>query len=138
MTRTLAMIKPGAREHTEEILQIVGAEFLIIGQKVLQLTPLLAQEFYAEHQGQPFFEGLWQYMTSGPVTIMALEHPDAVKAWRKLLGATNPSDAAPETIRYLFGRGNKLPNNVAHGSDSEAAAERELAFFFAGYELIRS
>lgn len=92
------------------------------------VTPEQAKANYAEHEGKPFYEGLIAYVTSGPVVKMVLSGPDAVKVCRKLMGATNPVDAAPGTIRGDFGL--ELDANVIHGSDSPASAEREIGVFF--------
>ncbi|TLM79516.1 MAG: nucleoside-diphosphate kinase [Actinobacteria bacterium] len=87
-----------------------------------------AEANYAEHAGKPFYEGLVAYITSGPVVRMVVSGPDAVAVCRKLMGATNPAEAAPGTIRGDFGL--TLDANVVHGSDSPASAEREIAIFF--------
>lgn len=83
---------------------------------------------YAEHEGKPFYDGLVEYITSGPVVKMVITGPDAVKVCRKLMGATNPADAAPGTIRGDFGL--VMDENVIHGSDSPESAAREIAIFF--------
>jgi len=83
---------------------------------------------YAEHEGKPFYQGLIDYITSGPVVKMVISGPEAVKVCRKLMGATNPAEAAPGTIRGDFGL--VLDANVIHGSDSPESAEREIAIFF--------
>ncbi|MDY0341597.1 MAG: nucleoside-diphosphate kinase, partial [Coriobacteriia bacterium] len=83
---------------------------------------------YAEHEGKPFYAGLVEYITSGPVVKMVLAGPDAVPVVRKLMGATNPKDAAPGTIRGDYGL--TLDANIIHGSDSPESAEREIAIFF--------
>lgn len=92
------------------------------------LTPEQAAANYAEHEGKPFYQGLIDYITSGPVVKMQISGPDAVVICRKLMGATNPVDAAPGTIRGDFG--NSIDANVIHGSDSVVSAEREVALFF--------
>jgi nucleoside-diphosphate kinase len=83
---------------------------------------------YAEHEGKPFYEGLVAYITSGPVVKMVISGPDAVRVCRKLMGATNPAEAAPGTIRGDFGL--VVDENLVHGSDSPESAEREIAIFF--------
>ena len=85
---------------------------------------------YVEHQGKPFYEGLVAYITSGPVVKMVVSGPNAVAVCRKLMGATNPAEAAPGTIRGDFGL--VMDANVIHGSDSPESAEREIAIFFGG------
>lgn len=92
------------------------------------VTAAQAAENYREHEGKPFYEGLISYITSGPVVKMVLSGPDAVVVARKLMGATNPVEAAPGTIRGDFGL--ILDANIVHGSDSPASAEREIAIFF--------
>jgi len=92
------------------------------------VTPEQAAANYAEHEGKPFYAGLVEYITSGPVVKMVLVGPDAVPVVRKLMGATNPKDAAPGTIRGDFGL--TLDANIVHGSDSPESAEREIAIFF--------
>ena len=92
------------------------------------VTPEQAAANYAEHEGKPFYEGLVAYITSGPVVKMVLAGPGAVAVCRKLMGATNPADAAPGTIRGDFGL--VMDENVVHGSDSPESAEREIAIFF--------
>ena len=141
--RTLAIIKPDAREHTKAILErIKEAGFTIIAQRELLLKRAQIEEFYREHRGRPFFEALIDHMASGIVTILVLERKspsgcrEAWQDWRDLMGRTNPALAEHGTIRWEFGRYNELPKNVVHGSDSERAAEREIPFFFAGCELI--
>jgi nucleoside-diphosphate kinase len=92
------------------------------------VTPEQAAANYAEHEGKPFYAGLVEYITSGPVVKMVLAGPDAVPVVRKLMGVTNPKDAAPGTIRGDYGL--TLDANIVHGSDSPESAEREIAIFF--------
>jgi nucleoside-diphosphate kinase len=92
------------------------------------VTPQEAAANYAEHEGKPFYEGLVAYITSGPVVKMVASGPEAVRVCRKLMGATNPAEAAPGTIRGDFGL--VLDANVIHGSDSPESAEREIGIFF--------
>ncbi|HAL31146.1 MAG TPA: nucleoside-diphosphate kinase [Coriobacteriia bacterium] len=92
------------------------------------VTPEQAAANYAEHEGKPFYNGLVEYITSGPVVKMVLSGPDAVPVVRKLMGATNPKEAAPGTIRGDYGL--TLDANIVHGSDSPESAEREIAIFF--------
>lgn len=135
-TRTLAMIKPDAIKHTEEILNRARKMgFRIVAEKSLRLTPNMVQHFYIEHARKPFFPDLQAYMTSGNVHVAVLElEDDAVRVWRRLLGATNPQDAADGTIRGDFGT--SINANAAHGTDSEDATRTEIPFFFARYELM--
>jgi nucleoside-diphosphate kinase len=87
-----------------------------------------AQKFYEVHKARPFYNDLTKYMSSGPVVVLALEKENAVKAWREVMGATNPADAAEGTIRKLYGE--NIERNAVHGSDASETAKAELAFFF--------
>ena len=129
--KTYVMLKPDAvaNRHIGEII----ARFERVGLKVEQLvmaqvTPEQAAENYAEHLGKPFYEGLIEYITSGPVVKLLLCGEDAVAITRKLMGATNPKEAAPGTIRGDFGL--TMAANVIHGSDSPESAQREIGIFF--------
>jgi len=129
--RTYCMIKPDAVARGL-VGRIVG-RFEDVGLAVERLelgmvTPQQAAANYGEHEGQPFYDGLVAYITSGPVVKMVLSGPDAVSVVRKLMGVTNPKDAAPGTIRGDFGL--TLDANIVHGSDSPESAEREIAIFF--------
>lgn len=130
--RTYIMIKPDAvaRGLVGRILQRfeeVGLTFERL--EYGMVTPDQAAQNYIEHEGKPFYPGLVEYITSGPVVKMVLAGPNAVSVCRKLMGATNPADAAPGTIRGDFGL--VLDANIVHGSDSPESAEREIAIFFA-------
>lgn len=128
---TYIMIKPDAvaRGLVGRIIsRFEDAGFLVERIERAMLTPEQAAANYAEHEGKPFYEGLIDYITSGPVVKMVVTGPDAVAICRKLMGVTNPVDAAPGTIRGDFGI--QLDANVIHGSDSEASAEREIKLFF--------
>ncbi len=137
MDKTLIILKPDTvkKNQAGEVLAAVERDGLkIIGLKMLLLTRPLAKKFYAEHEGKQFYEGLIDFMTSGPVVAVALEAEDVVKRARLLMGATNPAEAAPGTIRAEFG-GGTMPDNAIHGSDSSESAKRELSFFFAEVDL---
>jgi nucleoside-diphosphate kinase len=128
--KTLLIVKPDAvsRNLTGRILaEVEGRGFVIRGLKRARLTGAQAGQFYAEHQGKPFFEPLCAYMTSEPVVLVCLEAEDAVVRLRETVGATDPNAAAPLTIRRMFAV-DKGSNSV-HASDSPASAERELGFF---------
>ena len=134
---TFAIIKPDAVEkgHTGAILaHIEKAGFKIRGMKRLHLTRAQAEGFYAEHRERGFFGELTTFMSRGPVVVLALEAEGAVLKWRETMGATDPAAAAPGTIRKLYG-GSK-GENATHGSDATTSAARELAYFFAAYELL--
>ncbi len=130
---TYIMIKPDAVERG--LIGSIVARFEATGLTVERMefgmvTPEQAAANYAEHEGKPFYGGLVAYITSGPVVKMVLRGPEAVVVCRKLMGATNPRDAAPGTIRGDFGL--TLDANIMHGSDSPESAEREIAIFFGG------
>jgi len=129
--KTYCMIKPDA--VARGLVGRIVARFEEVGLTIERLeldvvTPEQAAANYAEHEGKPFYNGLVAYITSGPVVKMVLSGPDAVSVVRKLMGVTNPKDAAPGTIRGDYGL--TLDANVIHGSDSPASAEREIAIFF--------
>ncbi len=131
MERTFVMIKPDAvaRGLVGRIVARLEEVGLVIERMELgTLARETAEANYAEHQGKPFYEGLIAYVTSGPVVRMVVSGPGAVAIARKLIGATNPADAAPGTIRGDFGL--TLDANVIHGSDSAASADREISIFF--------
>lgn len=129
--QTFVMIKPDAVERglIGAIVSRIEATGLEI--KRMELGMVSVEEAaanYAEHEGKPFYEGLMAYITSGPVVKMVVSGPGAVALCRKLMGATNPAEAAPGTMRGDFGL--VVDQNVVHGSDSNASAEREMAIFF--------
>jgi nucleoside-diphosphate kinase len=138
MERTLAIIKPDAvaSRHTGAILQrIEAAGFQIRAMRMRYLTTREAEGFYAVHRGRPFFESLTRFMSSGPIVVLALEAPDAIKKWRTLMGATDPAKADAGTLRKEFGT--SIETNATHGSDATDTAAFELGYFFAGIELVR-
>lgn len=129
--KTYTMIKPdGVRNgHIGEIMNRFERVGLTVERMELgMVTEELAKANYAEHEGKPFYDGLIAYITSGPVVKMVVSGENAVATVRKLMGATNPADAAPGTIRGDFGL--TMDENVIHGSDSVASAEREIGVFF--------
>jgi nucleoside-diphosphate kinase len=131
MERTLAMIKPDAMAagyNTAIIEHITNNGFTVVRKEEKTLSKEEAEGFYAEHSERPFFADLVSFMISGPVTIMVLEKDGAIKAWRDLMGATDPADADEGTIRKLFGA--SKGENATHGSDSVESASREVSFFF--------
>ncbi len=131
MERTLAIIKPDAvaAKHTGNIIDIIeNNDFNIVRMYKTKLSRDQAERFYAIHKGKSFFEELVCMMISGPIIVLALEKDGAIKAWRELMGDTNPANAAPGTIRNLYGI--SIGSNATHGSDSPATAVQELAFFF--------
>ncbi len=135
--RTFAIIKPDAVEknHTGAILaHIEKAGFVIKGMKRIHLSRAVAEGFYAEHSARGFFGELCTFMSRGPVVVLALEAEGAILKWRETMGATDPGAAAEGTIRKLYGA--SKGENATHGSDSPTSAARELAYFFAGSELL--
>ncbi|MDI6901427.1 MAG: nucleoside-diphosphate kinase [Anaerosomatales bacterium] len=129
--KTYVMIKPDAvaRGLVGSIVARLEAVGLTLERMELgSVTAEQAAANYAEHEGKPFYAGLVEYVTSGPVVKMVVSGPDAVAVVRKMMGATNPKDAAPGTIRGDFGL--TLDANIIHGSDSPESAEREIAIFF--------
>ena len=135
--RTLAIIKPDAvgRGLTGEIIRrIHAAKLQILAIKSLRLTRAEAQGFYAVHRERPFFKDLTEFMSSGKVVAMVLEADNAITKWRDIMGATDPAKAAPGTIRKDLGT--SIQNNCTHGSDAPQTAAFEIAYFFAGSELV--
>ena len=133
MSQTYLMIKPElvAEQVIGEILQMLTLNrFKIVRLELKQLAREQVREFYEEHVERPFYGDLVDYISGGPVVAVRLEKENAVKDLRLLVGATNPAEAAPGTIRYLYGR--SLQNNGVHASDSDPSAERELGIVFGG------
>ena len=134
--RTFTMIKPDAVEssHIGDILaQIVKAGYRIVAMKYSQLSREKAGEFYAVHRERPFYNELVEFMSRGPIVAAILEKENAVEDFRTLIGATNPANAAPGTIRALYAK--NVGENAVHGSDSDENAAIEGAFHFAGTEI---
>ena len=134
--RTLSIVKPDAvaRNLIGEIYRRFESNGLrIVAAKMLRLSQQQAEGFYAEHDGKPFFADLVAYMTSGPVVVQVLEGDDAIAANRRLMGATNPAEADPGTIRADFAE--SVEANAVHGSDSPQSAAREIDYFFAADEI---
>ena len=134
--RTFSIIKPDAVQKNAigDILNTMQKHgFRIIGLKMMEITREQAEGFYAVHAGKPFFGSLCDFMSSGPIVVMALEKENAIADLRKLMGATNPANAEEGTIRKKWAA--NIENNAIHGSDAEDTARYELSFFFAGYEL---
>jgi len=135
--QTLAIIKPDAVGvgHTGKIIdRIMAGGFRIRALKMIQQTRKQAEGFYEVHRGKPFYEGLTEFMSSAPCIVMALEKESAVKAWRDLMGATDPAKADEGTIRKEFG--GSVGENATHGSDSDENAAIEIAYFFSKLELV--
>ena len=132
---TFAIIKPNAVRtgKTGPILAMINeAGFGISAMKMISLTTFQAETFYDVHRGEPFFEGLVEFMTSGPVVVMILKRENAVDEFRRLIGNTDPEIAEPGTIRKLYAVSARM--NAVHGSDSDENARRESDFFFSTIE----
>ena len=136
LERTLSIIKPDAVENHRAgaILGRLESEgFVVKAMKRVHLTRAEVEGFYAEHKGRGFFDELCTFMARSPLIVMALERDNAVARYREVIGATDPAKAAEGTIRKLYGR--SVGENAVHGSDQPATAAREIAYFFAGYEV---
>jgi nucleoside-diphosphate kinase len=134
---TFGIIKPDAvrAANTGHIIQkILDAGFKIRALKMLHMTRQEAEGFYDVHRERPFFSGLTEFMSSGPCIVMALEKEGAVKAWRDLMGATDPAKADEGTLRKKFGA--SVGENATHGSDSDENAAIEISYFFSKLELV--
>ena len=137
MSRTFAMIKPDAVQAGTAgkiIAHVQQAGFKILGMKLTQISMPQAQKFYEVHAQRPFYGELTDFMSSGPSIVLALEAENAVQLWRDTIGATDPAEAAEGTIRKLYAE--SKGKNAVHGSDSDENAAIEIAFFFAGTELV--
>jgi len=135
--RTFGIVKPDAVRSgkTGAIIQrILDSGFKIRGLKLIHMTLNEAEGFYAVHRERPFFAGLTEFMSSSPCVVMALEKEGAVKAWRDLMGATDPAKADAGTLRKEFG--GSVGENAVHGSDSDENAAIEIAYFFSQLELV--
>lgn len=136
--RTLSIIKPDAVSQgvMGKIMSRFESEGItIVAAKMVRLTKEEAMEFYAVHRDKPFYDSLTDFMSSGPVMVMVLEGEDVIQRNRAIMGATNPKQAEKGTIRAEFGT--DVEKNAVHGSDSPETAEKEIAFFFSNYELVR-
>jgi nucleoside-diphosphate kinase len=136
MERTFAIIKPDAVEagHIGVILQrIEKSGFSVCGMRMVRLTKIEAEGFYAVHRERPFFGSLTTFMSSGPAVVLALDAPDAISRWRILMGATDPAKAEAGTLRREFGA--SIERNATHGSDATETAAFELGYFFRGVEI---
>jgi len=134
---TFGIVKPDAVRagHTGNIIQRINdAGFKLRAMKTLHMSQREAEGFYAVHRERPFFGGLTEFMSSAPCVVMVLEKDGAVKAWRDLMGATDPAKADAGTLRKDFG--GSLGENAVHGSDSDENAAIEIAYFFSQLELV--
>lgn len=134
--RTLSIIKPDAvaKGVIGEIYQCFQkAGLKVVAAKMLFLSQQQAEQFYAVHKERPFFKALVGFMSSGPVMVQVLQGENAIVAYRELMGATNPKDAAPGTIRAKFA--SSIDENAVHGSDAADTAQQEISFFFKAEEI---
>ena len=134
--RTLSIIKPDAVAKNvigDIVSRFEKADLKVVAMKMVHLSDEQAGGFYAEHKERPFFKDLVSFMTSGPVVVQVLEGENAISKNREVMGATNPADAAPGTIRAEFAE--SVGENSVHGSDAPETAAVEIAYFFSGIEL---
>ena len=137
MQKTFSIIKPDAVSGGKagKILTLLEESgFRVVALKMLKLSQAQAEGFYAVHRERPFFAGLTEFMSSGPCLVLVLEKAGAVKAWRDLMGATDPAKADAGTLRKEFGA--SVGENAVHGSDSEENARIEISYFFSQLELV--
>ena len=137
MEQTLSIIKPDAvkQGNAGKILARIEAEGLTVrAMKMISLNKSQAEGFYAVHKGKPFFESLTDFMTSGPAIVIMLEGEDAISRYRALMGATNPADAEPGTLRAEFA--SNVEQNAVHGSDAPETAAVEINYFFNALEIV--
>ncbi len=137
MEQTLSIIKPDAvsRGNTGKILARIEAEALSVkAMKMIYLTKNQAEEFYAVHKSKPFFESLTDFMSSGPAVVLLLEGEEAISRYRAIMGATNPADAEPGTLRAEFA--SNVEQNAVHGSDAPETAALEIRYFFNSLEIV--
>ena len=135
--RTLAIIKPDAvvANNIGNILAIIeGKKFSIKKAEMLRLSKQKAEGFYAIHSDKPFFSNLTDFMSSGPIFVMVLDGKHAIQRWRETMGATNPAEAGPGTVRNLYGT--SIERNATHGSDGPQTAAFEISYFFPGYKMV--
>lgn len=137
--RTLAIIKPdafGSAKAGQVLAHLEAAGFRVLAARVVHLTGDTAGEFYAVHRERPFYSSLVRFMTSGPCMPLTLQREGAVAELRRVIGATDPAEAAEGTVRKLFAESKE--RNAIHASDSDENAAREIGFFFPGIELIEA
>jgi nucleoside-diphosphate kinase len=137
MERTLAIVKPDAVKRGligDLIKRIEGSGLRLRALKLMHLTRAQVESFYDVHKAKPFYRSLCEYMSSGPVVVAVLEGDRAIARWRELMGATDPAQAAPGTIRKQFGV--DVERNAVHGSDAPDTALREITFFFSAIDIV--
>ena len=134
--RTLSIIKPDGVEKNvigDVVSRFEKAGLKVAAMKMIQLSAEEAGGFYIVHKERPFYGELREYMSSGPIIVLVLEGPDAISANREIMGATNPAEAAPGTIRADHAE--SIERNIVHGSDSQESADYEIPYFFAATEI---
>ncbi len=139
MERTLSIIKPDGVKNNligEIIKRFEQQGLRIAGLKMLKMSKEEAKGFYIVHKGKPFYESLTDFMSEGPIVVMVIEGKDVINKVRKIIGATNPKDAEPGTIRADFA--SDIEHNVVHGSDSKESASYEIPYFFSSIEIYGS
>ena len=139
MEKTLAIIKPDAVKKMvigEIVAMITKAGFKVLGMKTMRITPAQAGAFYEVHKERPFYQELVDYMSSGPIVPIALEKDNAIEDYRKLIGATDPTQAEEGTVRKLYGESKSF--NAVHGSDSVENGIKEIGFFFSESEIVNN
>jgi len=137
ITRTLTIIKPDGVEQNNigDIIRIFEENrFAIVAMKMLRLTKAEAEGFYAVHRDKKFFDSLTTFMSSGRIVVMVLEGENVIERLREVMGATNPAEAAPGTLRKRFAT--SIERNVIHGSDAPETAAFEIGYFFSGVDLL--
>ncbi|UCG62683.1 MAG: nucleoside-diphosphate kinase [Candidatus Zixiibacteriota bacterium] len=137
MANTLGIVKPdGVRRKLvgKIITKIENSGLILRGMKVVRLSKEDAKEFYAIHEGKPFFNSLVEFMTSGPIVVMVIGGHGSIERWRELMGATDPAKAKYNTIRREYAT--SVEKNIVHGSDSETTARAEVSFFFNEDEIL--
>jgi len=135
--RTLTIIKPdGVKQHVigEIIRAFEEYKFEIVAMRMLQMTKKDAEGFYAVHRNKPFYNSLTTFMSSGPAVVMVLEAEEVIDRLRDLMGATNPAEAAPDTLRKRFATSTE--RNIIHGSDAPQTAAIEIRYFFSELEIV--
>ena len=138
LQRTFSIVKPDAvaKGATGDIINmIIKNGFRIVGMRMVEITKQQAEGFYAVHASRPFFDSLTTFMSSGPIVVLALEKHNAIADLRKLMGATNPANAEPGTIRKKWAE--SIEKNAIHGSDADDTARFELSYFFRGCEIVK-
>ena len=137
LERTLGIIKPNAvqNRHVGDILSAIEGEgFAIRGLRMVRLSSGIIRGFYAEHVSKPFFPELEAFMSEGPLVLLILEGENVISRWREIMGATDPSKAAPGTLRQRYS--DSFTKNAVHGSDSPVSAEREVNYFFSAFDKV--